>query len=129
MTPIFIDNLSKLSKVFNTSVPHVFVASLHRFNLGRFNKHTVHFLIQAINKILNGTDEQLSSHSIRTLNFTVNHWKLLSECGFRPDLSSACAFLYSHLMLDEVRRLSSIEVYGICCFFPICKILPFREGN
>lgn len=86
MIPVFIDSLSKLSKFCNTAIPNVFVATLCRFKLGRFNKHTNHSFIQAINKILNGTYEQPSNYSICPLHFTVNHWKLLSECGFQPDL-------------------------------------------
>ncbi|KAM9603560.1 uncharacterized protein ACIBXB_002804 isoform 2-T11 [Morphnus guianensis] len=112
MTPIFIDNLSKLSKVFHTAIPHVFVVALRRFNLGRFNKHTVHSLIQAINKILNGTYEQLSNHSICPLRFTVNHWKLLSECRFQPDLChdfSQGILALMNVMWDNVRSLSDIE--------------------
>lgn len=85
MAPVFID-LSKLSKVCNTALPHVFAATLHRFNPGRFNKHAVRSLMQAINKILNGSYEQLSNHSVCPLHFTASHWKLLSACRFQPDL-------------------------------------------
>lgn len=84
--PSALIDLSKLSKVFHSALPHVFTAALHRFNLGRFNKHTVHSLIQAINKILNGSSEQLSTHPICPLHFTVSHCKLLSGCRFHPDL-------------------------------------------
>lgn len=130
--PVFIENLSKLSKVFNTAIPHVFVATLHRFNLGRFNKHTAHSLIQAINKILNGTYEQLSNHSICPLNFTVSPWKRLSECAFQPDLCqdfSQGILVLANVTWDNVKSLSDIEVCGTCCFIPAHRVSSIGEGN
>lgn len=77
MTHVFIGSLSRLSEVCNAAVPREFGDTLYRFNLGRFNKYTVHSPVQAINKILNGTYEWLSNQAICPLHFTVNHWKLL----------------------------------------------------
>lgn len=117
--PSALIDLSKLSEVFHSALPHVFTAALHRFNLGRFNKHTVHSLIQAINKILNGSSEQLSTHPICPLHFTVSHCKLLSDSTQICARISAKAF-FTHGCHQGQRQ--EPQVCGTCCFFRIHKL-------
>lgn len=105
--PVFID-LSKLSKVSSCCSPPCVCSHSYRFNLGRFNKRTVHSLI---NKVLNGSSEQLSNHSICALHLTVSHWKLLSDCRFQPDLCqdfSQGVSSFLDVTWDRVRSLRCV---------------------